>query len=66
MWRISLIVETGDEDELERIKEAVALAACPVRSESLTADHQCVVPWMMIASPLDSAEADEWRDDLNR
>jgi hypothetical protein len=66
MWKIELIIETVDEDEVDRIAEAVALAACPVRHEHLTADHQCATPWMLIRSPLDDAEADGWRDDLNR
>lgn len=37
MWKIQLIIETVDEDEVDRIAEAVALAACPVRHEHLTA-----------------------------
>jgi hypothetical protein len=66
LWKIQLIIETDDEDEVDRIQEAVALAACPVRHEQLTADHRCAIPWMLIRSPLDDAEADGRRDEINR
>jgi len=66
MWKITLIIETDDEAEVERIADNVALAACPIGLQQLTAEHQCSVPWMLIRSPLDEAEADGLRDDLNR
>ena len=66
MWRITLIIETDDEAEVERIAENVALAACPIGLQQLTAEHECSVPWMLIRSPLDKVEAESWRDDLNR
>jgi len=66
MWKITLIIETDDEAEVERIAENVALAACPIGLEQLTAEHECSVPWMLIRSPLDKVEAESWRDDLNR
>ena len=66
MWRITLVIETDDEAEVERIAENVALEACPIGLQQLTAEHGCSVPWMLIRSPLDEAEADGWRDDLNR
>ena len=63
LWKISLIVETDDEAEIERLSEIVGNLACDVPANQ---DHTCRLPWFVITGLLPDDEADAWREDLNR
>lgn len=61
---ITLYVETDDEDEVERLANAIALAAC-VPHDELTDDHVCPTPWFVVTL-YDDEDAEPWRELLNR
>jgi hypothetical protein len=66
MWQITLIIETDDVDELERIIEGVKRVACPLPDDAIAVDHVCPVGWFVITSNMPRKEADNFRDTLNR
>jgi len=39
---------------------------CPFPVGYGEADHDCAVPWFIVGSEMDDAEAQEWREVLNR
>lgn len=63
VWKIELVLETDDEDEIERLSGAIARLAC---DDATDTDHTCRLPWFLITSALDDEEAAAWRGDLNR
>ncbi len=62
IFQIKLLVETDDEDEVERLAEAVGLVVCP--QDDPSPSHACPVPWFVVTSELEDPES--WRDLLNR
>jgi hypothetical protein len=63
VWKIELVLETDDEDEIEQLSDAIARLAC---DEPTDTDHTCRLPWFLITSGLDEEEAAVRRGDLNR
>jgi hypothetical protein len=63
LWKVSLIVETDDQQEVERLTDLAGDLACDVPANQ---DHACRVPWFVITSELPEDEADFWREELNR
>jgi hypothetical protein len=63
-WKIELVVETDDEDEIERLTNSIEKLACDVPTTD--DDHTCRLPWFLTTSALDEVEAGTWRDELNR
>lgn len=65
LYRLELLCEVRSQDQVERLLEAMAQAACPHEAGQ---DHECQVPWFTIASriPDDDDEANGIRDLLNR
>jgi hypothetical protein len=62
IWRIQLLVETDDPEQVQSLADRVGLLACAVPG----ANHECDPPWFVITSPVDASEVDDWRDLLNR
>jgi hypothetical protein len=63
VWKFELLVETDDEEEVERLGDEISKLAC---DEPMSADHTCRLPWFLITSGLDEEEAGTWRSELNR
>jgi len=66
IWRIELFVECDDELQVDRLSDAIADAACGGHQDGDQTDHTCVLPWFVVTSALNSANAKPWRLALNR
>jgi hypothetical protein len=63
IWKIELLVESDDVDEVDRLSDEVERLAC---DDPTGEHHTCRVPWFIITSALDDEEAATWRGELNR
>jgi hypothetical protein len=64
MYRIEVFLETDDREVVDRITDAIAQVVCPIPID--TPEHVCPVPWFIVTSEMDEAEARGWRELLNR
>jgi catechol 2,3-dioxygenase-like lactoylglutathione lyase family enzyme len=63
IWKLAVLVETDDEEVIDRLRNDIASVVCPHDPAS---DHACDTAWFLVASPLDDDEAERWRPELNR
>lgn len=66
IYTVTLIIESDDEDEVERISQQVAACACPAVIDGYTEPHTCKVPYMVMTTRLNEKSAKSWRSSLNR
>jgi hypothetical protein len=62
-WEVSLIVETADQDELERIADALLDLGCPLDDK----DHAgpCGRRWLVVTTKLNDDDVAGWLPALN-